>query len=238
MIAITHPIKQMIKSQHSFLSSMLERFPSLLDDWVKQQEEEAKQIANDFAEGDKDIFRDTYNSEISRLDSCYDEEQLFNQAMLIMVYSYYESMLLRLSTEIQVNEARPSVIAEHFGKALDQELLKISSFLFNTIAPLRNQLCHNNQGTLFARKSKKREEQIENLDQLVAKKFISIDDSRIVSIDRTFIKNVLDGEYKLLLKLAEICDFNTKWYMYKDGRMVISDSCDEIKEQKRHNESS
>lgn len=232
MIAITHPIKQMINSQHSFLSSMLERFPSLLDDWVKQQEEEAKQIANDFAEGDKDIFRDTYNSEISRLDSCYDEEQLFNQAMLIMVYSYYESTLLRLSTEIQVNEARPSVIAEHFGKALDQELLKISSFLFNTIAPLRNQLCHNNQGTLFARKSKKREEQIDNLDQLVDRKFISIEDDRIVSIDRTFIKNVLDGELKLLVKLAEICGFKTKWIASKDGETIIYESYEETNVQK------
>lgn len=232
MIAITHPIKHMINNQHRFLSSMLERFPSLLEEWIKQQEEEVKQLAKEVAEGEKEIYRDIYNSEMQRIDPCYDEEQLFNQAMLIMVYSYYESSLLRLSTEIHVNQARPSVIANHFGKDLDEELLKISSFLFNTIAPLRNQLCHNNQGTLFARKSKRRVEQIENLDQLVAKKFISIDDSRIVSIDRTFIKNVLDDEHKLLVKLAEICGFKTKWIASKDGETIIYESYEETNVQK------
>ena len=97
MIAITHPIKQMINSQYGFLSSMLDRFPSLLNEWIKRQEEEVEQLAREYAEGDYEVYRDTYNSEISRVDPCYDEELLFNQAMLIMVYSYYESFLCRFA---------------------------------------------------------------------------------------------------------------------------------------------
>ena len=137
--------------------------------------------------------------------------------MLIMVYSYYESTLLRLATEIHVGEAHPSIIAKHFSVELDEELLKISNYLFKTIAPLRNQLCHNNQGTLFARSKNKRSEQIVNVEKLVMRNYISIDDDRIVSIDRTFINNILDGEHKVLLKLAEICGFKTTLYGYKDG---------------------
>ena len=208
---------------------MLDRFPSLLDEWIKKQEEDVEQLSGEIAEGDYEIYRDTNNSEISRINPCYAEEQLFNQAMLIMVYSYYESSLLRLATEIHENEAKPSVIAKHFGKNLDDDMLKISNYLHKTILPLRNQLCHNNQGTLFARNTNRKEEQIENMAKLVERKFITIDDGRIVSIDRTFIKKILDGEHKLLLKLAEICGFKTKWLASRNGKMVVCDNYDEIK---------
>ena len=92
---------------------MLDRFPSLLSEWIKKQKVEVEQLAREYAEGDYEVYRDTYNSEISRVDSCYDEELLFNQAMLIMVYSYYESTLLRLSKEVQVDSPRPSLIANN-----------------------------------------------------------------------------------------------------------------------------
>ena len=152
--------------------------------------------------------------------------------MLIMVYSFYESSLLRLAREIGEEAARPSVIVKHFGKELDEDLSKISNYLFKTIYPLRNQLCHNNQGTLFARSTNKREEQIENIDKLIKRKFITIDDGRIVSIDRNFIKNILDGEHKLLLYLVEVCGFKTKWYLHKDGKMVMFDNYEDFKKHK------
>ena len=233
MISITHPIKQLINSQYGFLSSMLDRFPNLLDKWIKKQEKENEQLAKIEANGDIDVYLSISHWFVDIADSYGEEEQLFNQAMLIMVYSYYESTLLRLSKEIQEDEARPSIIANHFGKDLDDEMLKISNYLFKTIAPLRNQLCHNNQGTLFARSTNRREEQIENVEKLVERKFITIDDGRIVSIDRAFIKNILDGERKLLLKLAEICGFKTKWCVYEDGKMVVCENYDEIKERGR-----
>ena len=202
MIAITHPIKQMINSQYGFLSSMLDRFPSLLNEWIKKQEEEVEQLAREYAEGDYEVYRDTYNSEISRVDSCYDEELLFNQAMLIMVYSYYESTLLRLSKEVQVDSPRPSLIANKFNATLDDELIRISEFVFNIVEPLRDQLCHNNSASI---------------NFLLQKKYISVYEGRITSINRDFIKKVLDGEHKLLLKLAEICGYKTILYGYKDG---------------------
>ena len=214
MIAITHPIKQLINNQHDFLSSMLDRFPGLLEEWMQKQKDEVEELANAGANGDYEVYSSIYSSEISRIDPCYDEEQLFNQVMLIMVYSYYESTLLRLAKEIKEDEARPSVIANHFGVVLDDELLKISNYLYKTILPLRNQLCHNNQGTLFTRSKK---EEIENIDKLEERKFITMDDDRIVSIDRNFIKKILYGEHKLLLKLAEICGYKTTLYGYKEG---------------------
>ena len=118
MIAITHPIKQMINNQHGFLSSILDFYPYLVNDWIEKQKKEVEEIAREYAEGDDEVYRDIYSSEISRIDSCYDEEQLFNQAMLIMIYSYYESFLCRLAKECGLNvkkDARPSLIAERHG---------------------------------------------------------------------------------------------------------------------------
>ena len=225
MIVITHPIKQMINRQYGFLSSMLERFPYLMNEWIEKQKKEVEELAREYAEGDEEVYLDTYNSEISRIDSCYNEEQLFNQAMLIMVYSYYESSLLRLAKECKANLARPSIIATKYGMTLDEDLQHISDFLFNIVEPLRNQLCHNNSGTLFEKNKEKAEASIHLLEQ---KKYISVDNGRIISVDRNFIRKILDGEHKLLLKLAEICGFKSQCHTYKDGKSVIYDSYDQI----------
>lgn len=219
----------MINSQYGFLSSMLDNFPNLLNEWIKKQEVEVEQLAKEFADGDYEIYKDTYNSEISRIDSCYDEELLFNQSMLIMVYSYYESFLYRLAKECDLNvktDAKPSAIAKAHNGTIETEFLKISTFLHDTILPLRNELCHNNNGTLYSREEDN-ERVIAELDR---KGYISMGNDGISIIDRKFIKQVLDVEHKLLLKLAEICGFKTKWYTYKDGKSLVYDSYDQIKQ--------
>ena len=224
MIAITHPIKQMINNQYGFLSSMLDGFPSLLNEWIKKQEEEVEQLAREYAEGDYEVYRDTYNSEISRVDSCYDEESLFNQAMLIMVYSYYESFLCRLAKECGIKKECPSAIAEKHNAAVEGEYLEISTFLNEEILPLRNELCHNNNGTLYSRK-RDNENAISELEK---GGYVSINSDGICVTDRKFIKQVLDDEHKLLLKLAEICGFKTQWHTFKDGKHIICDKYEEI----------
>lgn len=205
MIAITHPIKQMINNQHTFLASMLERFPYLLAEWIKKQEEEVEQLAKEFAGDDYEVYRDTYNSEISRIDPCYDEEQLFNQAMLIMVYSYYESLVLKISKEIGT-APRPSKIAEKQGVTLDDKFVEIATYLHQKIRPLRNQLCHNNNGTLFDRED---ENEKEAILELVNSQVIEIIEERIYIANKQFIVETLESEYELLIRLAEICGFKT-----------------------------
>ena len=148
-----------------------------------------------------------------RVESCSEEEQLFNQSMLIMTYSYYESMLLRLAKENNRDKPRPSDIAKVFGVTLEEEYCQIAHFLFYTILPLRNQLCHNNSGTLYAKSSEEEKTNIENLKEKGA---INIDvDGRITITNRTFIQQTLDDEYKMLIKLAEICGYKTILYGYK-----------------------
>lgn len=208
MIAIPHPIRRMIEDQHVFLSYMLDDYPRLLDEWITKQEKEVEDIAKSVAEGDDEVYYSVYSNEIQRIEHCSYEEELFNQAMLIMVYSYYESTLFRLAKEKDVDSPRPSKIAEKIGANVDNELLQISNFLYNTVRPLRNELCHNNSGTLFEESSQEEQANIRNLTQ---NNVISIDNERITIIDRGFIKQTLDDEYKLLLKLADICGYKTSF---------------------------
>ena len=199
-----------------FLSSMLDFYPYLVNEWIKKHKKEVEELAREYAEGDDEVYRDTYSSEISRIDSCYDEELLFNQAMLIMVYSYYESFLCRLAKECGLNvktDARPSAIAKAHNGTIEGVFLEISTSLHETILPLRNELCHNNNGTLYSRE----EDNEKAIAELERKGYISMGDDGISIIDRKFIKQVLDDEHKLLLKLAEICGFKTTLYGYKEG---------------------
>lgn len=195
----------MINSQYGFLSSLLVRFPSFLEEWIKTQKEETEQLAKEYANGDFEAYRTIYNSKISRIDSCYDEEQLFYQAMLIIIYSYYESLLLKISKEIG-SESRPSKIAEIQGVVLEEKYVEIAIYLHNTILPLRNQLCHNNNGTLYARKG---EQEKEAIQELVSSQKIEILEDRIYIIQRQFIIETLESEYELLIRLADICGFKT-----------------------------
>ncbi len=192
----------MIEDQHVFLSYMLDDYPRLLDEWITKQEKEVEDIAKSVAEGDDEVYYSVYSNEIQRIEHCSYE------AMLIMVYSYYESTLFRLAKEKDVDSPRPSKIAEKIGANVDNELLQISNFLYNTVRPLRNELCHNNSGTLFEESSQEEQANIRNLTQ---NNVISIDNERITIIDRGFIKQTLDDEYKLLLKLADICGYKTSF---------------------------
>lgn len=207
MISVPHPIRLLITNQYQFLSSMLNRFSSLLSDWIAQQEKEVNQLAKNESRGDFEVYSSIYHSEISRVDSCYDEKQLFYQAMLIMVYSYYESILLRIATEESV-EGRPSCIAYKHGTKLNSEYSKISEFIHHTVLPLRNQLCHNNNGTLFTRD--KDGQEWHAIKILVNSNDIGIEDGRIYIKRSKFIQDTLDKENKMLLKLADICDYKTK----------------------------
>lgn len=205
MFAIPHPLRLMIDSQYQFLKSMIVRFPQLLNEWVETQFHEVAEMSNDCAQGDEELYRTVYNSEICRIDNCSGEEQLFNQAMLIMVYSYYESILQRIADELST-EPQPSKIANLHGKLLNDEMKKNSIFIHETILPLRNQLCHNNNGTLFKRSQKQGKNNILNLAKL---KVIDIEDNKITISNPNFICDVLEIEHDVLSKLADICGYKT-----------------------------
>lgn len=211
MISIPHPIRLLITKQYSFLYSMLYKFPFLHAKWIEEQEKDAKKLANRESNGDFEIYQSIYKSEMSKFESCTDEEQLFYQGTFIMVYSYYESILMRISKEEGLKSSRPSDIAGKYGVKLDYEYIEISEYIRNTILPLRNQLCHNNNGTLFTRNKDHKENEKLNIQKLIDYNSIEIEDGVIYIKDSRFIQETLYKEYRLLIKLADICNYKTKY---------------------------
>lgn len=203
MFAVQHPIRQLLNSQYEYLSLMIARFPYLLEEWNHKQEKEAELVAKAVSEGDPEIYSSVFNSELSRLSTSCEEEQLFNQAMLIMVYSYYESTVYRIAKESGVSP-RPSEIAKKHKTTLTQNGMNISKYIYDYIRPLRNQLCHDNNGTLF---SQCPDEDKSHVLELAKEKKIRIDDDTLYIIDRAFIKKTLQDEHNLLIELANICGY-------------------------------
>lgn len=198
-----HPIRALIDDNYRLLTALITGYPSIVENWISEQEKEVEKFAEDFSEGDPDICLPTYQSQIQRVYNSVEEFALFDQSMLIMVYSYYESMIYKLSKEIGANN-RPSAIAEKKGMTLDKDSLQIANFLHETIRPLRNELCHNNNGTLFSKADK---EEKEKIIELAKSKIIRVDNVQIILLERSFISMTLEKEYKLLCVLADICGF-------------------------------
>lgn len=209
MISIPNHIRLLITNQYSYLSSMLYKYPYLHSKWIEEQEKDVKEVANSISNGEFEVYQSIYQSEMSKFESCSDEELLFNQTMLIMAYSYYESILMRIAKEETLQSSRPSEIAGKHGITLECEYKDISKYFYNTIRPLRNQLCHNNNGTLFERNNDDKEDEMKNIQKLVEGNRIEIIDGRIYIKDSHFIQEILDKAYKLLLKLADICGYKT-----------------------------
>lgn len=198
-----HPIRALIDDNYRFLTALIKGYPSIVENWISEQEKEVKKLAEDFSEGDSDIYLSTCQSQIQIVYDSIEELALFDQSILIMVFSYYESMIYKLSQTIGANN-RPSDIAEKKGKTLDNDSLQIAQFLHETIRPLRNELCHNNNGTLFSKAAK---EEKEKIMELAKSKIIRIDNVQIILLERSFISMTLEKEYKLLCVLADICGF-------------------------------
>lgn len=212
MISNPNPIRLLIINQYTFLSSILDKFPFLHGKWIEEQEKNAKILANQESKGDFVIYQSIYNSEMLKLENYTDEEQLFYQGMFIMVYSYYESILMRISKEEGLKSSRPCDIAGKYGATLDYEYIEISEYIHNTVLPLRNQLCHNNNGTLFIRNKDHKENGKLKIQKLIECNSIEIVDGVIYINNPYFIQETLYKEYRMLINLSDICGYNTKYF--------------------------
>lgn len=211
-------IRLLIINQYSFLSSILYKFPYLHTIWIEAQTSDAKALANSESNGEHEVYQSIYQSEMSKFESCFDEELLFNQAMPIMAYSYYESILMRIAKEETLKSSRPSEIAGKHEVISDYEYVEISEYLHNTILPLRNQLCHNNNGTLFERNKDNKKDEKLNMQKLVECNNIEIEDGIIYIKDLHFIQETLDKEYRLLIKLTDIFGYKTQYLRVNNNK--------------------
>lgn len=207
MIEIPHPVNRQIATYY-YLGSLIANYKSYVDSWRDSALKEIRTKAKEFSEGDREIEADIYSQE-SRViyEQTEFEELLFYKSMLIMVYSYYESIIHRMAIDVGVKEDRPSLICDKIGKALSSETKDKIDYIWNYVRLLRNHLCHNDSGT----KDKDEECTKKSLNWLCQNKYIEMGDNlgeyNVYYISKDFILDVLTKEHYVLLELSKIIGY-------------------------------
>lgn len=207
MIAIPHPINRKIAT-YNYLSTLIINYPNYVESWLDSVQKEINAKAIEFSEGDREIESDIYFQELRSIYNQTEyEECLFYKSMLIMVYSYYESILNKMAFDVNADNSRPSIICKKKGKSLSKENQKKAVFLYEKVYFLRNHLCHNDSGT----KNKDEKKTEAALDWLCQNKCINLDNSlyrgEVCYISKDFILDVLNKEYDVLVELSKIIEY-------------------------------
>lgn len=92
-----------IHYQKTYIETLLNFHPSHLDNWLQEQETEFRNIAIDVSEGDKEIESQMMIQQNSLLDIFNEGQYIFYNSMLLIVYSYYESMAVFIAKKKGLN---------------------------------------------------------------------------------------------------------------------------------------
>lgn len=218
MFAIPNPIVLKIH-EYYFLESLLNDFSSMIKDWRKKELKLLKDDVQTVADGD-DIIEESMYSQYSNYiyDQTDFEEQLFSQAIFMMVYSYYESILHKMAVDNDVQD-RPSSICQKKGAILSDSASAAVETIFCEAKVLRNYLCHNNAGT----ESKNDTDETRRILSMLETKgavnmkvtkdedgYIDLSKSQVYSVDVKYTLEILKKEYMVLRELAVIGGYTNR----------------------------
>lgn len=205
MISVRHPIRARIEDQSSFLFILLEKFPFLIEEWEKRCLDDFRKASKDISDEDTEIEIDCYNQMAESLGDKENECNIFYQSIMIMVCSYYESILIRILKEEGLKNIKPAEIIKELCKVkniqLSEECLEKMQYLDDYIRPLRNQLCHNNNGT--PKNVKILKKIAETNDD------VNFEDGEIRIIQKDFVAKSLNRVYSVLSELSDKLDYKT-----------------------------
>lgn len=198
---IRDPLLVKIQDRKTFIERLIGDYPYFVDKWQIEQNEIFKQEASDYADGDKEVEY----SILSQLECSFDDieglKNTFYQSMLLIVYSYYESIITLID-----KDARPNSIVSNIcipnGIVLSQESIDNISFISEDVSIIRNNVCHNNAGT--PRNPDKVKRIVDNYSDLAF-------EDGVVSINGDiFLRELLDREYFVLSELADKLGYKNK----------------------------
>lgn len=207
MFAIRHEMRIKIDDQKQFLGFMLATYPGMVEQWENSMVEKFKQEAKEAAAGDSDIEHDYFSQCCRCLDDTGMCIPLFYNTMLVMAYSYYESMLGRiLDYEVKNKKDNAEKILDSICKLRDIELSKARkadvAFMRNTVRILRNQICHNNNGTPTE------DDELKKIAQ--ANEGVEYNGGEVY-VNESVARKALEAAYGVLSELAEKLGYKTKF---------------------------
>ena len=153
-----------------------------------------KEVAEEYAEGDSEVYHDTYRSFLSAFDEKEYREDMFYKAMLIIVYSYYDGVIEYLGGKTKSDDQIEQICKDN-NIELSEEAKEAKERLKMDIRNLRNHLVHNNL------MSSKQSEHIKRISKKWPEIQFSDDDVMITGSDF-----IIDSLNKEELVLKELCD--------------------------------
>lgn len=206
MIAVPHPIRRFIDDECTFLELLIRQFPALHDEWKTKTLKEFEEQAAEVAEGDDEVRLDVYRSLANGLDAYDSAADTFHSAMLIMVYSYYETVVHLL---YQKAKRVPPLakLCEANNIRLNKERQDDLDFLYNVIRPVRNHFVHNNRPDTA--EDSKEMEQLKAICQ--TRQDLDFNDGRLTHTDDTLSLEALKRAHRTLSYVAEKLGYTTKY---------------------------
>lgn len=199
--SLRDPVLANIDDKALIIESIINHYPYLLKEWEDKQDKEYRKIAKESSDGDKEVELSIYFQMRNALDIDYDLCDIFYQSMLIMVVSYYESMITMLSKTIKAEDSIRA-ICEKRSVVLSPTAEEYVNVLEKEVMVLRNNVCHNNFGT--HRNPEMLCSIAKNSDEIYF-------ENGIISITGpTYVLNVLKMEHRILLELAAKLGYKNK----------------------------
>ena len=183
-----------VEDRAAFLRDLIEEYPRLLSEWTERTDMSFKEVAEEYAEGDSEVYHDTYRSFLSAFDENEYREDMFYKAMLIIVYSYYDGVIEYLGGKTKSDDQIEQICKDN-NIELSEEAKEAKERLKMDIRNLRNHLVHNNL------MSSKQSEHIKRISKKWPEIQFSDDDVMITGSDF-----IIDSLNKEELVLKELCD--------------------------------
>lgn len=202
IITLRDKILAQIEDRAAFIRHLIEEYPKLLAEWTDKTDKSFKEIAEEYAEGDFDVYRTTYSSFLSAFNENDYREDMFYKAMVLIVYSYYEGIVGFLARKKKSDDLI-NQICEANKIEISDNAKATNDYIQSNIRHLRNHLAHNNLN------STKQKEHIERISKEWPEiTFSEEDDVKITG--SAFILDSLDKEELVLKELCEKLGFKHK----------------------------
>lgn len=207
---LLHPIKSKIYNQYQLIESLISDFPDMQRLWHRKMEAIFRHEASEISEGDKEI----QISEFLQMSRLFEEQRDYNyfyNAMLILVFSYYEDLMISIHNNEFPNSLTDTIpmmsdFCNKKGITLSSDSKNNVDFIYNKVRLLRNYIAHSKWG-----RQKNSPSDIATIKSLEADyPDIHLDDNSIFLSGNTFLLAALKKEKAVLLELSEKLGYTNK----------------------------
>ena len=207
---ILHPIKSRIYNQSGLLEFLISDFSDMQYLWEKKVHMDLRQEAKAIATGDEEIEMSVTSQMLNSFGNNREYEGCFYNAMLVLVFSYYEDLICTIYDEVFPgspirNIPRLSDICQQKSISLSDKAKEDAEFVCTKVRLLRNYITHNKWG-----KPNNSADDIKSIKDLSQQyQDIACDDSTLCLRGCNFLLDALGKERSILLELSEKLGFTS-----------------------------